>query len=73
MKQVIFVIFCLIFLTNSGRILNGDVKVDYANAGYMTELSFSFMLSNSLTNTDFLRIALPFPFHSELIPAFPAT
>lgn len=38
----------------------------------MTQLSFSFMLSNSLTATDFILVALPFPFHSQLIPAFPA-
>lgn len=73
MKQIIFVILCLIAAINGGRILNGDIKVDYANAGSMTQLSFSFMLSNSITNTDFILIALPFPFHSELIPAFPAT
>lgn len=56
----------------AGRILSGDVEVDYANAGSMTQLSFSFMLSNSITPTDYLLVALPFPFHSELIPAFPA-
>lgn len=56
----------------AGRILSGDVEVDYANAGSMTKLSFSFMLSNSITPTDYLLVALPFPFHSELIPAFPA-
>jgi hypothetical protein len=56
----------------AGRILSGDVEVDYANAGSMTRLSFSFMLSNSLNPTDYLLVALPFPLHSELIPAFPA-
>ena len=56
----------------AGRILSGDVEVDYANAGSMTQLSFSFMLSNSLMPRDYLLVALPFPFHSELIPAFPA-
>jgi hypothetical protein len=55
-----------------GRILSGDVQVDYANAGSMTQLSFSFMLSNAIQPTDYLLIALPFPFHSQLIPAFPA-
>lgn len=55
-----------------GRILGGDIEVDYANAGSMTRLSFSFSLSSSLTRDDYLLIALPFPFHSQLIPAFPA-
>jgi len=64
MKQIIFVICCIAFLAQGGRILNGDVKVDYANAGYMTQLSFSFMLSNSIINSDFIKIALPFPFQS---------
>lgn len=57
----------------AGRILSGDVRVDYANAGSMTQLSFSFMLSNTIMPTDYLLVALPFPFHSQLIPAFPAT
>ena len=57
----------------SGRILSGDVEVDYANAGSMSQLSFSFMLSNPITPTDFLAVQLPFPFHSELVPAFPAS
>lgn len=37
----------LLFLVNfaySGRIMSGDLSVDYANAGQMTKLSFSFML-----------------------------
>ena len=28
----------------SGRIISGDLSVDYGNAGTMTKLSFSFML-----------------------------
>ncbi len=72
MRPIMLLILCLALLANGGRILSGDIKVDYANAGYMTQLSFSFMLSNPITATDFILIALPFPFHSQLIPAFPA-
>lgn len=36
--------FLLIVDIKSGRILSGDLSVDYANAGFMTRLSFSFML-----------------------------
>jgi hypothetical protein len=71
MKMLMFLLWLLV-AAHAGRILSGDVKVDYANAGSMTQLSFSFMLSNSITNHDYLLVALPFPFHSELIPAFPA-
>ena len=66
---------CLLLLwtaTFAGRIYSGDLSVDYANAGKMTQLSFSFMLSNSITSDDFLKVALPFPFHSQLTPAVPA-
>jgi hypothetical protein len=38
----------------------------------MTQLSFSFMLSNSINSDDYLKVALPFPFHSQLTPAVPA-
>jgi hypothetical protein len=68
-------ILCLVllFLTCScGRIYSGDLSVDYANAGKMTQLSFSFMLSNSINSDDYLKVALPFPFHSQLTPAVPA-
>lgn len=69
----LLLILLLITTVWTGRILSGDVHVDYANAGSMTQLAFSFMLSNSITPHDYLLVALPFPFHSELIPAFPAT
>lgn len=68
-------IICLILLVlccYSGRIYSGDLSVDYANAGKMTQLSFSFMLSNSINSDDYLKVALPFPFHSQLTPAVPA-
>lgn len=70
----VLILLCLgVYIVLAGRILSGDVKVDYANAGSMTQLSFSFMLSNTIMPTDYLLVALPFPFHSQLIPAFPAT
>lgn len=40
--------FYLIATALCGRILKGDIWVDYANAGSMTEISFSFMLSNAI-------------------------
>jgi hypothetical protein len=40
----LFLSLCLVTLVICGRIYKGDVWVDYANAGSMTELSFSFML-----------------------------
>lgn len=70
--QCVLLLLLLVGAVHSGRILSGDVQLDYANAGSMTQLSFSFMLSNSITATDFILLALPFPFHSQLIPAFPA-
>ena len=70
--KTVLLLLTLLLAAQSGRILSGDVQVDYANAGSMTQLSFSFMLSNSINPTDYLLVALPFPFHSELIPAFPA-
>lgn len=63
MKLLIFIVILLV-TAHSGRILSGDIEVDYANAGSMTQLSFSFMLSNSITPRDYLLVALPFPFHS---------
>lgn len=71
--KVLILLLGLLCCIHSGRILGGDVQVDYANAGSMTQLSFSFMLSNTIMQTDYLLVALPFPFHSQLIPAFPAT
>lgn len=56
----------------TGRIINGDLWVDYANAGSMTELSFSFMLENPIDEFDYIKASLPFPLHSSLIPAYPA-
>lgn len=73
MKQVLLLLLWLIVCLEGGRILAGDVNLNYANAGSMTQLSFSFMLSNSITSNNFILLALPFPFHSALIPAFPAT
>lgn len=32
----------------SGQVRNGDVSVDYANAGSMTRLSFAFLLETKL-------------------------
>lgn len=72
MRATLLLVLALCLCVEGGRILSGDVNVDYANAGSMTQLSFSFMLSNAVTNTDFILVALPFPFHSQLIPAFPA-
>lgn len=71
--KVLILLLAVLSCTHSGRILSGDVQVDYANAGSMTQLSFSFMLSNTIMPTDYLQVSLPFPFHSQLIPAFPAT
>ena len=71
--RLTILLLCLVGAALSGRILAGDLEVDYANAGYMTRLSFSFSLSNALTADDYLLTALPFPFHSTLRPAFPAT
>ena len=73
MNHLALLLLTLIVAAQGGRILSGDVQVDYANAGSMTQLSFSFMLSNAITDSDYLLAALPFPLHSELIPAFPAT
>lgn len=68
----LLLVLCLLFLANCGRIYSGDLAVDYANAGKMTQLSFTFMLSNSINSDDYLKVALPFPFHSQLTPAVPA-
>lgn len=65
-------ILLLLTLARAGRVFSGDLAVDYANAGKMTQLSFTFMLSNSITSDDYLKVALPFPFHSQLTPAVPA-
>ena len=43
-----FLLALLLFTAFSGRILNGDVEVDYANAGIMKEISFSFLLENAI-------------------------
>lgn len=72
MRTIILLILTLAIAVQGGRILSGDVQVDYANAGSMTQLSFSFMLSNQIKASNYILIALPFPFHSQLIPAFPA-
>ncbi len=64
---------CLVTAAFSGRIHKGDLWVDYANAGSMTELSFSFMLENAIDEFDYIKVALPFPLHSSLVPAYPAT
>jgi hypothetical protein len=72
MQRKLLLLLLLVWVTYGGRILGGDVVVNYANAGSMTQLSFSFMLSNSITTTDYLLVSFPFPFHSQLIPAFPA-
>ena len=71
--KVLILLLAVLSFTHSGRILSGDVQVDYANAGSMTQIAFSFMLSNTIMPTDYLLVSLPFPFHSQLIPAFPAT
>lgn len=68
----LFLLLCLLATVGCGRIYNGDLTVDYANAGKMTQLSFTFMLSNSINSDDYLKVALPFPFHSQLTPAVPA-
>jgi len=73
MKNFLLLTLLLLGTIKGGRILGGDVNLNYANAGSMTELSFSFMLSNPITSNNFILLALPFPFHSALIPAFPAT
>ena len=63
MKSLLLLL-ALLLTAQAGRILGGDVQVDYANAGSMTQLSFSFMLSNPITASDYLLVALPFPFHN---------
>lgn len=47
-KLIFIAILLLISFVQGGRILSGDLSVDYANAGKMTRLSFSFMLENSI-------------------------
>jgi hypothetical protein len=71
--QLLLISFTLLTSILCGRILNGDLWVDYANAGSMTQLSFSFMLSNPINQWDYIKVALPFPLHSSLVPAYPAT
>jgi hypothetical protein len=71
-SKVIFLCI-LVSLVLGGRILSGDLSVDYANAGKMTKISFSFMLENSIDQSDYIKISLPFPLHSQLVPAYPAT
>lgn len=71
MASLLVVLF-IVLLGNCGRIYSGDLAVDYANAGKMTQLSFTFMLSSSINSDDYLKVALPFPFHSQLTPAVPA-
>lgn len=39
----------------------------------MTELAFSFMLESPIDETDYIKVSLPFPLHSSLVPAYPAT
>ena len=76
MNRFIFALFITLLLilhTNQGQILSGDLSVDYANAGYMTKLSLSFMLQNAILSTDYMKFSLPFPLHSQLVPAYPAT
>lgn len=48
LKSVLLLLSTLLGFSQTGRILNGDLWVDYANAGSMTELAFSFMLENSI-------------------------
>lgn len=72
MRHFLILALLLLACVKGGRILAGDVNLNYANAGSMTQLSFSFMLSNPITSNNFILLALPFPFHSALIPAFPA-
>lgn len=43
-KIIVCLVVFLILHINSGKILSGDLALDYANAGQMTKLSFSFML-----------------------------
>lgn len=71
----LFLFFLVLLLTvaESGRIKNGDILLDYANAGYMKELSFSFILENDIDESDYIKIGLPFPLHAQLTPAVPAT
>ena len=74
MLEYSLVLVCfLVGITQGGRILNGDLWVDYANAGSMTEPAFSFMLQNPIDEKDYIKVALPFPLHSSLVPAYPAT
>jgi hypothetical protein len=50
-KPIGFKLILLTILLGSalcGRILSGDLSVDYGNAGTMTKLSFSFMLENAI-------------------------
>lgn len=69
----LFSFICLYAIVHGGRILNGDLWTDYVNAGSMTELSFTFMLENSIDQYDYIKVALPFPLHATLTPAYPAT
>ena len=39
----------------------------------MTELAFAFKLENPIQAEDYIKISLPFPMHSQLTPAVPAT
>lgn len=69
----LLLLLLLLQLGQTGRILNGDVWTDYTNAGSMTELTFSFMLENPIDAQDYIKASLPFPLHSSLVPAYPAT
>lgn len=69
----LFLLLFIISFVYTGPILSGDLFVDYANAGSMTKLSFSFMLSNTIYQTDYIQVSMPFPFHASLVPAYPAT
>lgn len=71
--SLLCLLITLLGIVQSGMISKGFLEVDYANAGLMSTLKFSFKLTTPLTETDFIKISLPFPLHATLAPATPAT
>lgn len=51
------------YLLLNRHISTWDVELDYTNAGYASQFTIGFKLSNPLPSTGYLRIIFPFSLH----------
>lgn len=67
--QVLILMVCFIKKCGCDQIFSSDIQFDFATAGMMRQIAIPFMLSSGISQTDLIKLVLPFRLHTSVIPS----